>query len=66
MDSPLQEKMLDTLSVRVEAEHSKLTAELKAKDQTILSVQQRLAEAERSSKQSADLQTQLDNTLKVR
>lgn len=61
----LQEKMLDSLSSRVEDEHNKLTAEIRAKDQTISSVQQRLESAEKNSKLATDLEAQLQESHKV-
>jgi len=58
------EKMLDSLSSRVEDEHNKLTAEIRAKDQTISSVQQRLESAEKNSKLATDLEAQLQESHK--
>jgi len=56
--------MLDSLSSRVEDEHNKLTAEIRAKDQTISSVQQRLESAEKNSKLATDLEAQLQESHK--
>lgn len=58
--------MLDSLSSKVEEEHSKYIAEIRAKDQTISSVQQRLAQLEQGSAQVSELQSQLDQSQKVR
>lgn len=57
-----QEKMLDSLSSRVEAEHNKLTAEIRAKDQTISSVQQ---QADKQTKLATEFETRLNDSNKV-
>ena len=54
--------MLDSLSSRVEAEHNKLTAEIRAKDQTISSVQQ---QADKQTKLATEFETRLNDSNKV-